>query len=86
MTSKHDWLNRIKISTDIPPTGELEKGEIVLISSSGQAFTHGYALRKICLNIPLYFLVGLALFVPPLLKIASKGKSGCNGDSCEINT
>ncbi len=86
MTSKLDWLNRIEISTEIPPTGELEKGEIVLVSNSGQAFTRGYATRKICLNVPIYFLVGLALYFPPLLKLASKGKAGCNGDSCEINT
>ena len=85
-TSKLDWLNRIKVSTEIPPTGELEKGEIVLISNEGKAFTRGYATRKICLNVPMYFLYGLALFFPPLLKFASKGKAGCNGDICDINT
>ena len=85
-TSKLDWFNRISLSTEIPPTGELEKGEIVLISKHGLAFTRGYATRKICLNIPLYFVYGLVLFFPPLLKAASKGKAGCNGDTCEINT
>jgi len=55
-TSKLDWFNRIDLSTEIPPTGELEKGEIVLISKGGFAFTRGYATRKICLNIPLYFV------------------------------
>ncbi len=84
-TSKLDWLNRISLSTEIPPTGELEKGEIVLISDSGHAFTRGYATRKICLNVPVYFLFGLFLFFPPLLKMASKGKAGCNGDSCDIS-
>ena len=84
--SKLDWLNRISVSTEIPPTGELEKGEIVLISKSGQVFTRGYAIRKICLNIPVYFLFGLVLYFPPFLKMASKGKAGCNGDSCERNT
>lgn len=84
-TSKLDWFNRIAVSTEVPPTGELEKGEIVLISNSGQAFTRGYATRKICLNIPAYFLFGLILFFPPFLKLASKGKAGCNGDSCDIS-
>lgn len=55
--SKLDWLNRISVSTEIPPTGELEKGEIVLISKNGQVFTRGYAIRKISLNIPVYFFL-----------------------------
>lgn len=84
-TSKLDWFNRIQISTEVPPTGELVKGEIVLVSNDGLVFTRGYAIRKICLNIPLYFLWGIALFFPPLLKMASKGKAGCDGDSCDID-
>ena len=85
-TSRLDWLNRISLSTDVPPTGELEKGEIVLISDSGHAYTSGYATRKICLNIPAYFVYGLLLFLPWFLRMASKGKAGCNGDSCDIKT
>ena len=83
-TSKLDWLNRIKVSTETPPTGELEKGDIVLISNEGKAYTSGYATRTICLNIPIYFLIGILLYFPPFLKLMSKGKAGCNGDSCEV--
>lgn len=85
-TSKLDWLNRVKMSTDIPPTGELEKGEIVVISEQGKVYTHGYAQRVICLNVPLLFIFGLILLFPPAVRAASKGKAGCNGDSCDINT
>ena len=85
-TSKFDWFNRISMSTDIPPTGELEKGEIVLISNEGKAYTRGYATRRICLNVPVFFIYGIFLFIPPILRAASKGKAGCNGDSCEIDT
>lgn len=85
LTSKLDWLKRINVSNEVPPTGELEKGEIVLISNEGRTFTRGYATRQICLNIPVCFLVGLVLFFPPFLKMASKGKAGCNGDACEID-
>ena len=84
LTAKLDWFKRIAISTEIPPTGELEPGEIVLISSQGKAFTRGYATRTICLNVPVYFILGLMLYFPPFLKAASKGKAGCNGDTCEI--
>lgn len=81
-----DWFNRINLSTEIPPTGELVKGEIALISDKGQVFTRGYATRKICLNIPVYFVIGVILYFPPFLKIASKNKAGCNGDVCDINS
>ena len=84
-TSTLDWLNRIGVSTATPPTGELEKGDIVLISEDGRAYTSGYATRQICLNIPVYFLLGVLLYLPPLLALASKGKAGCNGDSCDIS-
>ena len=85
-TRKLDWFRRIGVSTEIPPTGALEKGEIVLISNDDKAYTRGFATRKICLNVPVYFLYGLLLFLPPLLKAASKGKAGCNGDVCDVNT
>ena len=83
-TSKLDWLDRIKASTEVPPTGELEKGDIVVISDDGKVYSSGYATRIICLNTPIYFLLGVLLYLPPLLRLISKGKAGCNGDSCEV--
>jgi len=83
-TSKLDWPDRIKVSTEVPPTGELEKGDIVVISDGGKIYSSGYATRVICLNIPNYFLLGVLLYLPPLLRRISKGKAGCNGDSCEV--
>ena len=85
-TSMLDWFNRIAVSTDIPPTGELEKGEIVLISNDGKAYSGGYATRRICLNVPVYFILGILLYIPPIFKAMSKGKAGCNGDSCDVIT
>lgn len=35
LAAKLNWLNRISISTEILPTGELEKGELVVISKDG---------------------------------------------------
>jgi len=84
-TRRLDWLNRIHSSTDTPPSGELNKGEIALVSEHGEVFTHGYAMRKICLNVPAYFPLGLLLFFPPFLHLASKGRAGCNGDRCDLS-
>ena len=86
VTSKLDWLGRFEISTETPPTGELEKGEVVVISDKSKVYTEGYAQRVICLNIPVFFIFGLILLLPPIVKAASKGKAGCNGDSCDVNT
>lgn len=83
-TKRLDWINRIALSTDTPPSGPLVKGEIALISNQGRLFTGGYATRRICLNIPLYFVLGLLLYIPPLFSLVNKEKVGCNGDSCEI--
>ena len=46
-------------------------------------FTGIYATRKVCMQIPLLFPYGLALFLPPIREIAGRAKPGCNGDACE---
>ena len=51
---------------------------------SSRAFTGIYATRKVCMQVPLLFPYGLALFLPPLRSISGRGKPGCNGDACEI--
>ena len=33
---------------------------------SSRAFTGVYATRKVCLQVPLFFLYGLALYLPPV--------------------
>ncbi len=84
-TKSLDWFKRFEFSTEISPVGELSPGKIVVVDKEkGKMFTGGYATRKICLNIPVYFIVGLLLFLPPVFKAMNKNKAGCNGESCEI--
>ena len=40
--------------------------------------------RKVCLQIPMFFLYGLALYLPPLRRLSGRDKQGCNGDACDI--
>lgn len=84
-TAKLDWLNRVRISTEDSPIGEVPRGVIVVVEDETQKiYTGVYATRMICMQVPAYFLYGPALFIPVIRNIADKGKQGCNGDACEI--
>ena len=84
-TARLDWLGRVELRTDESPLGEVPVGEIVVVEKRrALAFTGIYATRKVCMQVPLLFPYGLALFLPPLRRIAGRGKPGCNGDACEI--
>jgi len=65
--------------------GEVPVGEIIVVDKRrSTVFTGVYATRKVCLQVPLFFLYGLLLYVPFVRRAAARGKSGCNGDACEI--
>ena len=84
-TAQWDWLGRVELRTDASPLGEVPVGEIVVVETrSSRAFTGVYATRKVCLQVPLLFLYGLALYLPPVRLAFGRDKQGCNGDACEI--
>ena len=84
-TARLDWLGRVELRTDDSPLGAVPVGEIVVVEKrSRRAFTGVYATRKVCLQIPMFFLYGLALYLPPLRRLSGRGKQGCNGDACDI--
>ena len=85
LTARMDWLNRVELRTDESPLGKVPVGEIVVVDKqSSRAFTGVYATRKVCLQVPLFFLYGLALYLPPVRALFGRDKQGCNGDACEI--
>ena len=85
LTARMDWLGRIELRTDDSPLGEVPVGEIVVVDKQrGKIFTGVYATRQVCLRVPLLFLYGLALYLPPIRMLLGKGKRGCNGDACEV--
>ena len=83
LTSRLDWLRAIDLRTDASPLGEVPAGEIVVVDERVRVFTGVYAKRKVCLRIPLFFVYGLALYVPPIRRFAGRANPGCNGDACE---
>ena len=85
LTARMDWLGRVELRTDDSPLGEVPVGEIVVVESErSRVFTGVYATRKVCLQVPLFYLWGLALCLPPVRALFGRDKQGCNGDACEI--
>ena len=85
LTARMDWLGRVELRTDDSPLGAVPVGEIVVVEKeSSRAFTGVYATRKVCLQVPLLFPYGLALYLPPIRALFGRHKQGCNGDACEI--
>ena len=84
-TARLDWLRAIDLSPDISPLGEVPIGEIVVVDKKRrQVFSGVYATRKVCLRVPVLFLYGLVLYIPPIRNLLGKSQTGCNGDTCEI--
>lgn len=85
LTARLDWFRAIDLRTDNSPLGVVPVGNIVVVDrQSRQAFTGVYANRKVCLRIPVLFLYGLLLYLPPVRKRVGGLQPGCNGDACEV--
>lgn len=84
-TARLDWLRRVTISTADAPTGTVPIGEIVVVDEGRQRLYSGvYATRKVCLQVPAYWLLGWLLFLPPLRAWMGRRKPGCNGAQCDM--
>lgn len=85
LTNRLDWLHRVQLRTDKSPLGDVPIGEIVVVEErSNRIFTGVFALQKTCLQIPLYYLYGVALYLPIIRNLVGREKLGCNGNACEI--
>ena len=85
LTARMDCLGGVELRTDASPLGKVPVGEIVVVDKQGsRAFTGDYATRKVCLQVPLFFLYGLALYLSPVRALFGRDKQGCNGDACEV--
>ena len=84
-TARLDWLRAIEFRTDRSPLGDVPVGKIVVVDEQSQrVFTGVYATRMVCLMIPLLFLYGLLLFLPPIRDRVGGPQPGCNGDAREV--
>ncbi len=80
-----DWLNRVDLRTEESLLGKVPIGEIVVVDEGKKrVFSGVYAIRKVCLNVPVLYPYGLVLYLPLIRRIVGHKKAGCNGDACEI--
>lgn len=85
LTEKLDWLGRVVPVTEDSPIGPVPVGEIVVVDNAiDKVYTGIFATRVICMQVPVYFLLGLLLYIPPIRQFFGRKKPGCNGDACEI--
>jgi hypothetical protein len=80
-----DWLNRVEASTEVPPCGPLEMGEIVVEDlQTGEIFHGVEGIRKIFRQIPVYFILLPLLYIPAMARYVDKEVRGCSGESCRV--
>ena len=83
-TARMDWLNRIQFSTKTSPLGLVPKGEIFVQDVRTNKILKGiYATQKICLNVPLFYLYGILLYISPIRKLMERRPTPCKDDACE---
>ena len=82
-TARLDWLGRIDVTTEDSPLGAVRRGEIVVVDKRSNAVLTGLrATRKVCMQIPLYFLYGILLHLLPIRTPGARRARGCDGDVC----
>lgn len=83
ITRRLDWLNRVELSTEVPPTGPLAPGQIAVQDLRSNCVYLGLeATRNACRQIPAYVPYGILLRIPFVARWASRKKPGCKDDSC----
>ena len=83
-TARLDWLGRVDVTTADSPLGAVPAGEIVVVDKRNNEICTGIcATRKVCMQIPLFFLFGLVLHLVPIRATAGSKRKGCDEDACE---
>ena len=80
-TARLDWLDRIDVTTEDSPLGTVRRGEIVVVDKAERTVLTGLAAtRKVCMQIPLYFPLGLLLHLIPVRTPGARRARGYDGD------
>ncbi len=80
-----DWLRAINVRTDPSPLGDVPPGEIVVVKErKRRVYTGVYAIRMVCVRIPLLLPYRLLPYLPLVRDRVGKSKPGCNSDACEV--
>ena len=87
MHKRFDWLDRVAVSTDLPPTGQpLRMGEIVVVDARSGEVAHGVeAVRAIFRQIPAYVPLRPFLRVPFIARRVDAEVRGCDDGACAVS-
>jgi hypothetical protein len=78
-----DWFGRLHISTDIPPTGPLRIGQIMVEDMRTRTSHFGAdAFSLLCRNLPLYAPLRLLLLSKRFRRRIEQQLGGCDDSSC----
>jgi len=65
MINHHDWVGQVNCSSKIPRIGRVPLRELAVFEFKTRRWYTGiYAKRKIYLHLPLFYLLGLLLYLP----------------------
>lgn len=81
-----DWLDRIADTTETPPGGPLQMGEVVVQDLRNRQFFHGAeAAALVYRQAVAYWPLLPLLWIPPVRAwIDREMRGACGGDSCQI--
>lgn len=83
---RFDLFGRISNTTETPPTGPLQMGEIVIEDRASGELKRGIkAFRLIVRAIPFYAPIRLLLRLPQFRAFIEREMGGCDGEACEIH-
>lgn len=80
-----DWLGRVGLSTEVPRTGPLQLGQIVVEDlRTGEILEGVAAVRAICREIPAYAIFRPLLLIPAVARAVDRDVRGCSDGRCAI--
>ena len=81
-----DWLNRLEPSTEIPPTGPLRMGEVVVEElATGRIHRGAEGIEMVWRQVPAFMLLLPLFWVPAFRRYVDREVRGCEGDACSIS-
>jgi hypothetical protein len=87
MHRRFDWFRKLETSTEIPPTGPLQLGQIAIQNLKSGEFVSGVeGFRLICRQVPLYLPFVPLTYLPFIAKKYAANIVGCQDDSCSTST
>ena len=82
---RFDWLDRVEITTSVPPGGTLAMGEVVVADLRDGSIHHGAdGFSVLARQVPMYWPLLPLLHVPAIRRRVDRDMRGACASQCEI--